>query len=185
MGQAKHNLERTVDMSVTVNNGVAGVAEMIREIRDVDSQSQSISAAVDALSASVDAISESSSQASGEIGQMAERVSSGMAAADNALETMEEISDAIKSAAGKVNQLSEASEQIGQIVNDIEDIAKQTNLLALNATIEAARAGDAGKGFAVVASEVKISPIKPLSRRTISATGSTICAAKWLVLLKR
>ena len=54
-----------------------------------------------------------------------------------------------------MGQLSDASVQVGNIVEIISAIASQTNLLALNATIEAARAGDAGKGFAVVASEVK------------------------------
>jgi methyl-accepting chemotaxis protein len=66
---------------------------------------------------------------------------------------------------GKIDHLSTATEEIGKVVEVIQEIAEQTKLLALNATIEAARAGDAGKGFAVVATEVK-----ELARETAVAT---------------
>ena len=67
--------------------------------------------------------------------------------------------------AEKMRRLSEGAQQIGTVIDLINNIAGQTNLLALNATIEAARAGEAGRGFAVVASEVK-----SLAEQTAKAT---------------
>ncbi len=70
-----------------------------------------------------------------------------------------------QNASSSIQRLEQSSQEIGDIIKVINNIAAQTNLLALNATIEAARAGEAGKGFAVVANEVK-----ELAKQTSDAT---------------
>ena len=81
------------------------------------------------------------------------------------VDAMETIRAAVTSTAAQVGELSKRAEEIGAIVQVIDDIAGQTNLLALNAAIEAARAGEQGRGFAVVAENVR-----SLAERTAVAT---------------
>ncbi|MGE5547339.1 MAG: methyl-accepting chemotaxis protein [Solirubrobacterales bacterium] len=153
--RALAELKRNVEMSVNINEAVTDTAGMMRDITEVDRRSQTIAAAAEELVASVGEIARNSESAAEDACAAQTAASEGQTAADQAVETMREIAQAVDAAAAKVDALAQASVQIGDIVNQIEAIARQTNLLALNATIEAARAGEAGKGFAVVAGEVK------------------------------
>lgn len=79
----------------------------------------------------------------------------GATAAGAAMHGMEDIRSKVQVIAENIRALSEQTQQIGEIIDTVADIAGQSNILALNAAIEAAQAGEAGKGFRVVADEVR------------------------------
>jgi methyl-accepting chemotaxis protein len=90
----------------------------------------------------------------------------GRTAVATSVASMDAISERVNSIASRALSLGEKGQEIGRILEVIDDIADQTNLLALNAAIEAARAGEHGRGFAVVAAEVR-----KLAERAQEATG--------------
>ncbi|WP_372366070.1 methyl-accepting chemotaxis protein [Candidatus Uabimicrobium sp. HlEnr_7] len=90
-------------------------------------------------------------------------------------EGMDRISSNVKGASEKLENLGQSSDEIGEIISVIDDIADQTNLLALNAAIEAARAGEQGRGFAVVAEAVR-----NLAEKTQKATKEIVIMIKGL-----
>ena len=129
------------------------------------SKTNQIAAAAQEMTATIGEIShnaENAAQASRVSAEMADRGGTVMQAASA---TMEKIAAATSSVSEKMASLAQRSEEIGKVVNVIQEISEQTNLLALNAAIEAARAGEHGRGFAVVAGEVR-----RLAERTKGAT---------------
>lgn len=128
---------------------------LYHDFREVAQSTVSISSAVEEMAASIAELSNSSvssaSQSENARDTMRGCISDSRAAV-NAMGSIQQSSSLIGE---RVSVLQAAVDQIGEMTNTIDRIARQTNLLALNATIEAARAGEAGRGFAVVAAEVK------------------------------
>ena len=112
-------------------------------------------AAINDMSAAIQQVAENAQEVSGSAISATSRAQDGEQQIEKAIDQMDVISHTVNSSATIVEGLGAKSQEIGQIVDLITNIATQTNLLALNAAIEAARAGEQGKGFAVVAEEVR------------------------------
>jgi len=112
--------------------------------------------AVEALAVFIQNVARNA-QSSVEAAQEALRnAANGQQAVRQTIEGMMLIRENVQETAKKIKRLGERSNEIGEIVRIIEDIADQTNLLALNAAIQSAMAGEHGRGFAVVADEIRL-----------------------------
>jgi methyl-accepting chemotaxis protein len=150
-----------------IQRSSGNVASASNQILAVTSQQASgvneQSAAITQTSATVEEVRASADQAVdmantvNDNAQAASRVATiGVQAVQEATRGMEEIKNQVSQIAENIVALSEQTQQIGEIITTVSDLADQSNLLALNAAIEAARAGEQGKGFAVVAQEIRL-----------------------------
>ena len=154
-------------------SGVAGTArELLQSSGSIAAESGKLSSQTEAVASASRQMSDTSDEISSsclDVAQAADQADaaarSGAGVVQETIAVMNRIAQRVQHTAETTSSLGARSEQIGQIIGTIEDIADQTNLLALNSAIEAARAGEQGRGFAVVADEVRA-----LAERTTRAT---------------